>query len=387
MWGAAGSARRRRAAVAVLLVAATSLAGCDGGASTSEGTPDPAPSPAASPAAAGGTFADRVDVITEAARANADAGMVPGLTVAVADHDETATLAFGVSDLEAGTPMRPDDRFRIASITKSMTATIVLQLVQEGKLGLDDTVETYLPGVLDAGDRITLRHLLGHVSGLPEADDSRYVRPGHRVRHGVTDEEYVRLIAHAPLEADPGELFVYRNINFVLLGMVVEAVTGQDIGAVMRERLFEPLGLRDTRLATEGHPGPRLVHVYDGMEDLTWLDVYWAGAAGGVTSTAGDLVTFYRTLFSGGLLDDERLGAMTDIRDDDLIGWNGYGLGLAAVETDCGTALGHSGRLPGLATEAWSMPERGRSVVVLVNGDGRLAGGTIDVVREAALCG
>ncbi|WP_165372482.1 serine hydrolase domain-containing protein [Nocardioides iriomotensis] len=369
-----------------MLAAATCLAGCDGGASPTEDVSDSAPSPAASAAAAGDTFEDRVDAITEAAKANADAGIVPGLTVALADHDETATLAFGVSDLGAGTPMRPDDRFRIASITKSMTATIVLQLVEEGKLGLDDTVETWLPGVLDAGDRITLRDLLGHVSGLPEADDSRYVR-GHRVRHGVTDQEYVRLVAQAPLEAEPGELFVYRNINFVLLGMVVEAVTGQDIGAVMRERLFEPLGLRDTRLATEGHPGPRLVRVYDGLEDLTWLDVYWAGAAGGVTSTADDLATFYRALFSGELLDDERLAEMTDIRDDDVAGWNGYGLGLAAVETDCGTALGHSGRLPGLATEAWSMPERGRSVVVLVNGDGRLAGGTIDVVREAALCG
>lgn len=386
MWGAADTVRRRRAAVAGVLAAATCLAGCDGGASPTEDMSDSAPSPAASPAAAGDTFADRVDAITEAAKANADAGMVPGLTVALADHDETATLAFGVSDLEAGTPMRPDDRFRIASITKSMTATIVLQLVEKGKLELDDTVETWLPGVLDAGDRITLRDLLGHVSGLPEADDSRYVR-GHGVRHGVTDEEYVRLVAQAPLEAEPGELFVYRNINFVLLGMVVEAVTGRDIGAVMRERLFEPLGLRDTRLATEGHPGPRLVHVYDGLEDLTWLDVYWAGAAGGVTSTADDLATFYRALFSGELLDDERLAEMTDIRDDDVAGWNGYGLGLAAVETDCGTALGHSGRLPGLATEAWSIPERGRSVVVLVNGDGRLAGGTIDVVREAALCG
>ena len=168
---------------------------------------------------------------------------------------------------------------------------------------------------------------------------------------------------------------------------MVEAVTGDDVGTVMRERLFEPLGMHDTRLAREGQPGPRLVHVYNGTEDLTWLDVYWVRAAGGVTSTVVDVATFYQALFAGEVLDEERLAAMTQIRDDDLLQWNGYGLGLAAVETDCGTALGHSGRLPGLATEAWSMPDRDRSVVVFINGDGHGAGGTLDVVREAALCG
>jgi D-alanyl-D-alanine carboxypeptidase len=377
--------RTRGAAVAATLVVVTLVAACDGAEPRSGGGGDPASSPAASPAPAD-DFAARVAAIRAAASANAEAGMVPGLVVALADHDESATLAVGVSDLEAGTAMRPDDRFRIASITKSMTAAVVLQLVQEGRLGLDDTVETWLPGVLDAGDAITLRDLLGHVSGLPEVDDSGYV-VGHHVRHGVTEAMYVRKVAHAPLEAEPGRLFVYRNVNFVLLGGIVEAVTGTPLGTVMRDRLFEPLGMRDTRLVSEGHPGPRLVHVYDGTEDLTWLDVYWAGGAGGVTSTAEDLATFYRALFAGELLDEAHLAAMTDIRDDDLPPWNGYGLGLAAVETDCGTALGHSGRLPGLATEAWSMPERGRTVVVLVNGDGHAAGGTLDVVREAALCG
>lgn len=380
--------RTTAAAVAATLLAVTVLAACDDAASSSPsaGERRPAASSTASAAPAGHAFADRVDTISEVATANAEAGMVPGLVVALADDDESATLAFGVSDLDAGTAMRPDDRFRVASITKSMTATLVLQLAQEGRLRLDDAVEAWLPGVLDAGDAITLRDLLSHVSGLPEADDSGFV-VGHRVRHGLTEAMYVRKVAHAPLEAEPGRLFVYRNVNFVLLGMIVEAVTGQGLGTVMRDRLFEPLGLRDTRLVTEGHPGPRLVHVYDGTEDLTWLDVYWAGGAGGVTSTAEDLATFYRALFAGELLDEDHLAAMTDIRDDDLPPWNGYGLGLAAVETDCGPALGHSGRLPGLATEAWSMPDRDRTVVVLVNGDGRSAGGTLDVVREAALCG
>jgi D-alanyl-D-alanine carboxypeptidase len=324
----------------------------------------------------------RIDAVRSVATTNTEAAAVPGLVVTIADHDRVRTLSFGVSDLRHDTPMRPDDRFRIASITKSMTAAVVLQLAEEGVLDLEDTVERWLPGVLRAGAEITLADLLGHVSGLAEVDDSPFVG-----RDGVTPAEYVDAIADEPLEAAPGELFVYRNVNYVLLGLVVEAAEGQDLATVMDERLFAPLRMRDTRVASEGRPGPRMVHVYVGVEDLSWLDVYWAAGAGGVTSTAGDVSRFYRALVAGEVVGEEALARMTDVRDDDINFWSGYGLGLATVETDCGTALGHSGRLPGLSTEAWTLPVRERSVVLFVNADWRGALGTLDAVREAALCG
>jgi len=364
-----------RTLATTLLLGAVVLAGCSGPA-------DGAGSQSAAPkSAAASTLADRTRAVAEIARADVAAGVVPGATVVLADDSGEQTLAFGVSDSSHGTPMRGADRFRIASITKSMTAALVLQLADDGLLDLDDTAESWLPGLLPNGDEITLAQLLGHVSGLPEADDGPFVGT-----HGVTGEDVLRTIADEPVEAPPGELLAYRNVNFVALGMVAERATGRPLSRLLRDRLFDPLGMTTARLAREGHPGPHLVHAYEGGEDVTDLDVYWAQGAGGVTATANDVSRFYRGLFGGAVVPNTRLADMMAARDDDILGWNGYGLGLAAIETDCGTALGHGGRLPGISTEAWTIRATGRSVVIFANADGRSTQGTLDSIREAALC-
>ncbi len=327
------------------------------------------------------TMSAPIAAVTEIAEGSTAAGLVPGLIVVVADESGQESLAFGLSDRESGRRMRVDDRFQIASVTKSMLATVVLQLVAEKRLGLRDTVESLVPGLLAHGERIRVAHLLGHVSGLQEVDYRRLV--GQR---GVTDRDVVRPVADAPLEAEPGTLLAYRDVNYTVLGIVVEQVTGQRLEPLLRERIFEPLALSDTRLATEGNPGPRMVHGYEGESDFSDLDVYWFRGAGGVTSSAEDVSAFFRGLLDGSVLPAEQLAQMTDTGGDDLAGWTGYGLGLAALDTDCGVAVGHSGRLPGFVSEAWTYRREGRSVVILANSSSPSAFDTLDDIRNAALC-
>ena len=167
--------RHGRSLPAVTLLAVVTLGACSGEPERPEGLSSSATSAPTT------SLTGRAEQVAEIVEANTGSGLVPGIVVVLADDTGEESVARGVSDLESETPMRVDDRFRIASITKSMTAAVVLQLAQDAVLGLDDTVETWLPGLLAHGDEITVRQLLGHLSGLEEADDSGFVG-----RHGVS---------------------------------------------------------------------------------------------------------------------------------------------------------------------------------------------------------
>ena len=176
---------------------------------------------------------------------------VPGVVVLVHGKNGTLRLASGHSNLARKTPMRVTDRFRVGSITKSFVATVVLQLVGEGKLSLDDTVEHWLPGAVPNGDKITLRNLLSHRSGLYDyLSDPRVLKPYLSGNFGYswTPRRLVAVSAsHKPLFA-PGTTTSYSNTNYILLGLIVEKATGNSIGAELKRRIFAPLQLRSTSL-------------------------------------------------------------------------------------------------------------------------------------------
>ena len=370
----------------VVRAAATAIAGllmvaCSG--------PGPADEPATgaggtrgTPAGGGSTLDDRAAAVEEVAAANVAAGIAPGMVVVLADRTGSRTLALGVSDRESGTPMRPAGLFRIASITKPMVAATVLQLVERHRLALDDTVERWRPGLLAHGDQISLGQLLSHQSGLRDVNERRLLG-----RHGVTEEDFVRQVARAPLEFPPGDQLVYRNVNYVVLGLVVEEATGRPLEQVVQRLLFDRVGMPSAQFVREGVVPTGMVHGYEAGSDVTDLDVYWGDAAGGVAADAPDVSRFLRSLFEGGLLPPAQLDAMTDVREDNLDLWTGYGLGIARTQTDCGEAYGHGGRFPGYGGEAWADPVTSRSVVVLANSADRSVFGTFDAVIEAALCG
>ena len=300
----------------------------------------------------------------------------PGALVLVDDGASRREETSGFAVLKGPIPLHARDRFRVGSITKTFVAAVVLQLVGERRLGLGDTVERWLPGLVPNGERITLRQLLGHTSGLADfADDADFVRrtlaePQRR----WTPREVVRVaLAEGPV-ARPGECFAYASTNYVLLGMIVERATGTSLERELRTRIFVPLGLRDTSFSQRGAPlQGRYVHGYapsehDGIvgslgtaRDRSTVSASWAWAAGAVISTASDLSRFLGAVLHGPLL-PPRLRALMRPAPGAR-----YGLGLAAFRTPCGTAIGHTGALLGTVSAAWSSPDGRRRVVAMTN--------------------
>jgi D-alanyl-D-alanine carboxypeptidase len=297
---------------------------------------------------------------------------VPGVVVLVHGKNGTLRLASGHSNLAQKTPMRVTDRFRVGSITKSFIATVVLQLVGEGKLSLDDTVEHWLPGAVPNGKGITLRHLLSHRSGLYDyLSDPRVLKPYLAGNFGYTWTP-PRLVAvsssHKPLFA-PGTKYSYSNTNYILLGLIVEKATGNPIGAELKRRILAPLQLRSTSLDTSPRMRPPYAHGYlvqgKELQDVTAVSPSYAWTAGAIVSSADDLARFYRALLGGRLLEPGLLRAMETPKDD-------YGLGLARARLPqswgcSGARWGHDGALAAYNATALNSKDGKKQTVILVN--------------------
>ncbi|MEV7075765.1 serine hydrolase domain-containing protein [Streptomyces sp. NPDC093990] len=297
----------------------------------------------------------------------------------------------GVADRASGDPARPGDRFRIASTTKTFVATVMLQLVGEGRLSLEDTVERWLPGAVSGhgndGSAITVRQLLQHTSGLFDytADFPEFASlAGYRAARYTTwtPEQLVAIaMRHAP-NFRPGTGWSYSNTNYLLAGMIIEKVTGRSWGHEVTTRLIRPLGLRDTLVPSTYPriPGPHLRGYSAFGEavpevDVTEFNPSAGGAAGAMISTTADLSRFYQALLAGRLLRPAQLTAMkTTVRAPELDpGWPGvrYGLGLMEVPLSCGGAyFGHGGDVPGYTTRNGISADGHRAVVLNATGDG-----------------
>jgi D-alanyl-D-alanine carboxypeptidase len=242
----------------------------------------------------------------------------PGAAAWIRDGDGSQQAASGLADLRTGRPMRADLHFRAGSITKSLVATVVLQLVAEGRLSLDDTVQRRLPGILPYADRITLRHLLNHTGGVPD-DWATVAQTLYGSRQGRprawTPRELVALVADRPPRFPAGTAWSYSNAGYILLGLVVEAATGHRLGQELARRVFTPLGLRDSMLPGNalGIPSPRsrgysLPLGQHGQApsgpllDVTVQNPSWAWAAGALLSSLDDLTRFFQALLGGRLL-------------------------------------------------------------------------------------
>jgi D-alanyl-D-alanine carboxypeptidase len=331
--GGAGAPRRR----AVLLGAAGALPAAlvaRAGVAAAGGGPAGTGAPARPGAAAGAPGLKPVDpgalqtLVTTTAREL----FVPGALVLLRTPQGELAVAAGTTQLGAAIPPRADTYFRIASNTKTMTAALIMQLAQEGKLRLNDTVARYVPGVPD-GDGITLAQLLEMRSGLynfTEAPEFAARLDRDPARAWTPAEVLAVAFAHPPTGA-PGTDYEYSNTNYVLLGLVVERVDGRPLAAALHDRLFRPLGLARTALpaATSNTLPEPYAHgyLYGGTSvalthtppytpelqaavqagavqptDFTGLNHSWATATGGVVSTASDLATWIGTLITGGVL-------------------------------------------------------------------------------------
>ena len=285
------------------------------------------------------------------------AGGVPGAFIVVRDGDRTQTAAVGKIDAGA--------RFRIGSVTKTFVATLALQL----GLPLEGAVSRWLPGLLPDGDRITVRDLLAHRSGLPDVADDPAVRDGPRSTWSA--RRLIASVAKQPRTATPGGAFSYSSTNYLVLGLIIERVAGRSLSALLAQRVFEPRGLAQTGFAPGPLESPHL-HGYSlpshqGVvdttaepRDLEGRSARWAGASGDVVSSASDLMRFFRALLQGQVLPRARLREMETIRGR-------YGLGLAVYPTPCGRAWGHTGNLNGVLTVVWNTRDARRQVVLVAN--------------------
>jgi len=295
-------------------------------------------------------------------------------------------------------------------VTKSFVATVVLQLVGEGRLRLDDRLQRWLPGAVPGGERITIRQLLNHTSGLFDYTDDLQgplrAKPTRQVYQQMAARRFAprALVAmaarHRPL-FPPGARFSYSNTNYVLLGLVVERVTGARLAGQLHRRILAPLGLADTELpgAQQRLRGQHL-HGYAppdrawlpsdgpaGLLDVTQANPSWAWAAGAMVSSAADLARFYQALLGGRLLDPELLQAMqTTVDASKQFGPGaGYGLGLLRLALGCGGQVwGHDGVIAGYATVAFSTHDATHQLV-LANNLLPAPGGVVRAAVEHAL--
>ncbi|MEU0128547.1 serine hydrolase domain-containing protein [Streptomyces sp. NPDC006289] len=304
---------------------------------------------------------------------------------------------YGIYD-SAGSGIRAADRFRAGSVTKSFVATVVLQLAEEGALRLEDSVEDHLPGLVrghgNDGTRITLRALLAHTSGLYDytaalpADDPAFTGAAGPSAQPLSPEAAIRTATARPPAARGS--YAYSNTDYVLLGMVVQRVTGRSYAAEIGRRILTPLRLTGTSLpgarTTLPLPHSRGYHrsAADGtLRDVTAMDPRFAGAAGELVSTLEDLDRFYAALLGGRLLPPARLAELLDTRATE--GW--YGMGVYPRKLSCGTTVwGHNGHFTGSYVRSAATRDGRHVFTFRVNMDTLSAPGLETVLLEAEFC-
>ncbi|MGK5629473.1 serine hydrolase domain-containing protein [Streptomyces sp. URMC 123] len=332
-------------------------------------------------------------------------GGVPGVTAQARDEHGVWNGTSGVGDLATGRPRGTDDRYRIGSVTKTFVATVLLQLEAEGRLDLDDTVDTWLPGAVrgngNDGRRVTVRQLLNHTSGLHEyLADPELTRKiltedflDHRSDTWTREQLLAAALRHRP-DFAPGTDWHYSNTNYLLAGMIIEKVTGRPYGEEIRRRIVDRLGLRSTSLpgtdTAMPRPSSRAYTRFGGdagakTHDITEFNPSWAGAAGEIISTSADLNRFFTALLGGELLPPAQLAAMkTTVSAEKEFPGDRYGLGLIEKKLSCGAVVwGHDGGLHGSQTQAVTTADGRHALAFNFSID---RGGSLNGVVEAEFC-
>ncbi|QQM54412.1 serine hydrolase domain-containing protein [Rhodococcus pyridinivorans] len=373
--------------LATSLVAVVVLAVSACSSDTTE--PESATPPASSEEAGPEYVAEVESTVDRLMRNNA----IPGAVIQISSPDRGDwTGTFGTSTLDTDDPISADDHFRIGSNTKTTTVTAILQLVQEGRVSLEDPISKYIDGVPN-GDTITIAQLAEMRSGLYSYTfDPEFNATLDREPEKVwTQEELLQIAFSRPVNFPPGEQFEYSNTNTVLLGLVIEELTGMPVADAFDERIFAPLELGNTSFPAiedssipDPHPRGYMfgtnVSTIDTFElpddqqaaalagtlkpnDVTDDNPSWAWTAGAAISTVDDMTTYVKALVGGGLLDEQMQNTRLDSVQSVGGGTAGYGLGMAQF----GPLLGHDGQLPGFMTFMGHDPDTDLTIVIATN--------------------
>jgi CubicO group peptidase (beta-lactamase class C family) len=278
---------------------------------------------------------------------------------------------FGMANMEWEIPNQPDTRFRIGSVTKQFTATLILQLVDEGKIKLDAHITDYLPDYRkDTGDRVTIHHLLNHTSGIPSYTGlPGFFQNESRNPYGVKD--FVKKFASGDLEFEPGSKFNYNNSGYFLLGAIIEQVTGKPYAKVLQERIFDPLGMKDTGYDDDAPLIKKRASGYqktpDGYENAPYLDMLLPYAAGSIYSTVEDLYKWDQALY------DTKIVSAANKELMFKPGLSNYGYGFIIQDLPIGKTeqktkiIGHSGGINGFNSNLTRVVDQKHLIVILDN--------------------
>ena len=297
-------------------------------------------------------------------------GDMPGVAV-LAARDGTIVYqgGFGLADVAKKTPITVDTKFRIGSISKQFTAAAILKLAEQGKLTLADSLAKFYPDFPNANG-ITLRHLLTHTSGLHSyTDKPEFIG---RVSQPIEPAKLIEWFRNDPSDFAPGARFHYNNSAYFLLGEIVGKAAGKPLGDYLRSEFFEPLGMKETGIHVNSAPPPNMATGYsiaDGKAEpaLDW-DMSWAGGAGALYSTVGDLFRWNEALFGGRVVNEASFkAATTPVELPADVDRMSYGYGLAMFTMHRLPAVGHGGGLNGWSSHLIRMPEQRCTIVILAN--------------------
>lgn len=332
-------------------------------------------------AAPGGAATDRVTVRRDPMQAVAQQVLAvgaPGYVARIDDGHRVDTTVAGLADIATGRPLTRRDQFEIGSNTKTFMSAIALQQVDRGKLDLDASVSKYLPEVVPNGRNITVRMLLNHTSGLfSYTSDPDFFGEIVQDRQRVwTDQELLDVAFKHEPDFAPGTSWSYSNTNYILIGMILQKQTGKSLPDLVQQRIAGPLGLKDTYFADPRaiNTGPGYAHGYSVSfagaspaytDTASWPIGGWAGAAGAIISTSGDLSRFFSAVLGAKLFSQQQLNQMktTVALPDEFPLKGGYGLGLIKLESPCGTVWGHGGDTLGHHSTALASADGRRTAV------------------------
>lgn len=321
----------------------------------------------------GGALSQRLDSI-------AGAGVLEkravGITAAVVKGKDTLLLkAYGKGDVEGDVPATVDTVFSIGSDTKQFTAAAILQLRDQGKLGLDDEITKWLPDFDTRGNKVTLRHLLGHTSGIVNLGEMPELRAMGLIRNATaTRDDVYKIISRSPFQFPTGTMQVYSNTGFWLLGLIIEKASGMAYEEYIEKKIFEPLGMKRSMYGNNPKNLPRRAYGY-GMRSgtprrVTEIVHTATYAAGAICSTAEDLITWLQALHGGKVLSPKSYAEMiapATLNDGTRLQ---YAMGLLVGGDSHGSKfIGHGGGGFGFSSQTRWYPDAKLAVVVLTNSE------------------
>ena len=315
------------------------------------------------------------EAVVHAADSIADAilkrGRVAAFSIAVTRGRDTLVMkGYGMADLENDLPATAQTVYRIGSVTKQFTSVAIMQLVEQGKLSLDDDVTKYVPGAPTHGRRILVRHLLNHSSGIPSYTDVGGLF-GRVMRLDLSHDSLLATVKNDSLQFEPGSHFYYNNTGYFLLGMIIERVTGKSYGDYLRDALFVPNGLTSTVYCGNTPLIKHRARGYDGrptgLVNTEFLSMDLPYAAGSLCSNVGDLVAWTRLLHSGKLVNASSFAAMTTPVRLTSGRPMQYGFGLFMDSLGTHRSIQHGGGINGFISQLAYYPDDSLTVVVLSN--------------------